>query len=129
MMPGNNRSFAGKVAFVSGAANGIGRAAALAFAGEGVSIAVADISEQGNQETARMIEKAGACALAVRCNVSLDKEVKAALEKTTETFGRLDFAFNNAGVEQPIMPAADLTEEEWDRIVGINLRSVFLCMK
>ena len=128
-MPGKNGSFAGKVAFVTGAANGIGRAAALAFAREGASVVVADISEQGNQETARMIEKAGGRALAVRCDVSRDKDVKAALEKTIETFGRLDFAFNNAGVEQPITPAADLTEEEWDRIVGINLRSVFLCMK
>jgi NAD(P)-dependent dehydrogenase (short-subunit alcohol dehydrogenase family) len=61
--------------------------------------------------------------------VSRDNDVKTALKKTVETFGRLDFAFNNAGVEQPVTPAADLSEEEWDRIVDINLRSVFLCMK
>ena len=76
-----------------------------------------------------MIEEAGGRALAIKCDVSRDNDVKAALKKTIETFGRLDFAFNNAGVEQPITPAADLTEEEWDRIVDINLRSVFLCMK
>ena len=124
-----NGSYAGKVAFVTGAASGIGRATALAFAREGASVVVADISEQGNQETARMIEEAGGRALAVRCDVSRAEDVKAALEKTIETFGRLDFAFNNAGVEQPITAAADLTEEEWDRIIGINLRGVFLCMK
>jgi NAD(P)-dependent dehydrogenase (short-subunit alcohol dehydrogenase family) len=124
-----NESFAGKVAFVTGAANGIGRAAALAFAREGVSVVAADISERGNQETARMIETAGGRALAVKCDVSRNNDVKTALEKTAETFGRIDFAFNNAGVEQPVTPAADLTEEEWDRIVDVNLRGVFLCMK
>ena len=120
---------AGKVAFVTGAANGIGRAATLAFARVGVSVVAADVSERGNQETARMIEEAGGRALAITCDVSRDHDVKAALDNTIESFGRLDFAFNNAGVEQPIRPAADLTEQEWDRIVDINLRSVFLCMK
>ncbi len=128
-MPNDNESFAGKVAFVTGAANGIGRAAALAFAREGAGVVAADLSEHGNQETARMIEEAGGRALAIKCDVSRDNDVKAALEKTIETFGRLDFAFNNAGVEQPITPTAELTEEQWDRIVDINLRSVFLCMK
>jgi NAD(P)-dependent dehydrogenase (short-subunit alcohol dehydrogenase family) len=128
-MPSENGSFAGKVAFVTGAANGIGRAAALAFSREGASVVVADISEQGNQETARMIEEAGGRALAVRCDVSRAEDVKAALDKAVEAFGRLDFAFNNAGSEQAITATADLTEEEWDRIVRVNLRSVFLCMK
>ena len=89
----------------------------------------ADLSEHGNQETARMIEEAGGRALAIKRDVSRDSDVETALEKTVETFGRLDFAFNNAGVEQPITPTAELTEEQWDRIVDINLRSVFLCMK
>lgn len=128
-MPNGQGSFAGKVAFVTGAANGIGRAAALAFAREGAGVVAADVSEQGNQETARLIEEAGGRALAVRCDVSRAEDVKAALDRTVGTFGRLDFAFNNAGVEQPIMPAADLTEEEWDRIVAIDLRGVFLCMR
>jgi NAD(P)-dependent dehydrogenase (short-subunit alcohol dehydrogenase family) len=128
-MPDDKGSFAGKVAFVTGAANGIGRAAALAFAHEGVIVVAADLSEHGNQETARMIEEAGGRALPVKCDVSRDNDVKVVLEKTVETFGRLDFAFNNAGVEQPITPTADLTQEEWDRIVDINLRGVFLCMK
>ena len=99
-MPTNEKgSFAGKVAFVTGAASGIGRAAALAFAREGASVVVADVSEQGNQETARLIEEHGGRALAVRCDVTRAEDVKAALDKTVEAFGRLDFAFNNAGVE------------------------------
>src|SRR5256884_894632 len=121
--------FTGKVAFVTGAANGIGRAAALAFAREGASVVVADVSEQGNQETARMIEEAGGRALAIRCDVTRTEDVKAALDKAVEAFGRLDFAFNNAGVEQATAPLADITEEEWDRIISIDLRGVFLCMK
>ena len=128
-MPNEKGSFAGKVALVTGAANGIGRAAALPFAREGASVVVADVSEQGNQETARLIEEAGGRALAVRCDVSRAEDVKAALDQAVGTFERLDFAFNNAGVEQPIMATADLTEMEWDRIVDINLRDVFLCMR
>jgi len=128
-MTNHNGSFADKVAFVTGAANGIGRAAALAFAREGASVVVADVSEQGNQETARLIEKAGGRALAVSCDVTRAEDVRAALDKTVEAFGRLDFAFNNAGVEQPVKPAADLAEEEWNRIIDIDLRGVFLCMK
>ena len=128
-MPNEKGSFAGKVAFVTGAANGIGRAAALAFAREGASVVVADVAEQGNQDMARIIEEAGGLALAVRCDVARAEDVTAALDQTAETFGRLDFAFNNAGVEQPIMATAQLTEKEWDRIVGINLRGVFLCMR
>src|SRR3712207_1293725 len=95
----NNGGFTGKAAFVTGAANGIGRAAALAFAREGASVVVADVSEQGIRETARLIKQAGGRALAVRCDVTRAEDVKAALDKTAETFGRLDFAFNNAGIE------------------------------
>jgi len=85
--------------------------------------------EAGNQETAHLVEQAGGRVLAVRCDVSREAEVKAALDKAVETFGRLDIAFNNAGVEQPIRALADLTVEDWDRIAGIDLRGVFLCMK
>ncbi len=129
MLPNSNGNFTGKVAFVTGAANGIGRATALAFAREGANVVVADISEQGNQETARMIEDLGGRSLAVKCNVTQAEDVKAALDKTIETFGRLDFAFNNAGVEQKNAATAEIEAQEWDRIVDINLRGVFLCMK
>ncbi len=129
MTANQHGSFAGKVAFVTGAANGIGRAAALAFAREGASVVVADVAEQGNQETARMIEAAGGRALTVRCDVTRVEDMKRALDRTIETFGGLDAAFNNAGVEQGLTATADVTEAEWDRIIGINLGGVFLCMK
>src|SRR4051794_17971378 len=121
---------AGKVAFVTGAANGIGRAAALTFAREGASVVAADVSEQGNQETARLVEQLGVRGLAVRCDVSRAEDVKGALNKTAEAFGRLDFAFNNAGIEpKKPAPTAEYDEEEWRQIIEINLRGVFLCLK
>ena len=129
MTTNQNGNFTGKVAFVTGAAGGIGRATALAFAREGASVVAADVSGQENQETARMIEELGGRALAIRCDVTRAEDVNAALDTTIETFGRLDAAFNNAGVEQATAPTADITEEEWDRVVAINLRGVFLCMK
>ena len=89
----------------------------------------ADVSGQDNQETARMIEELGGRALAIRCDVTRAEDVKAALDTTVERFGRLDTAFNNAGVEQATAATADISEEEWDRVVAINLRGVFLCMK
>src|SRR5438876_4236569 len=124
-----NGSFTGRVAFVTGAANGIGRATALAFAREAANVVVADVAEEGNHETSRMIGELGGHALAVRCDVSRPEDVKAALDKALEAFGRLDFAFNNAGVEQPITAGAEITEEEWNHIIRINLSGVFLCMK
>jgi NAD(P)-dependent dehydrogenase (short-subunit alcohol dehydrogenase family) len=124
-----NGSFAGKVAFVTGAGSGMGRTTALAFAREGASVVLADVSDQGNQETARMIEELGRRSLAVRCDVTRSEDVQAALNQAVGAFGRLDIAFNNAGAEQKPGVTADVTEEEWDRILAINLRSVFLCMK
>src|SRR5918995_921219 len=129
MATNRNANFAGKVAFVTGAASGIGRAAALAFAREGAAVVAADVSEQGNQETARLIEEQGGRALAVRCDVTRAEDVKAALAKSIETCGRLDFAFNNAGIEpRKPAPIAEYEEEEWDLIFDINLRGMFLCM-
>jgi len=122
-------TFKGKVAFVTGAASGIGHAAALAFAREGASVVIADMNEQGNQETVRMIEERGGRALAVRCDVTRVEDVRRALDAAIETFGQLDYAFNNAGIEYTIKAMADIAEEEWDRIMAIDLRGVFLCMK
>jgi NAD(P)-dependent dehydrogenase (short-subunit alcohol dehydrogenase family) len=129
MAANQNGSYTGKVAFVTGAGSGIGRTTALAFAREGASVVVADMSEQGNRETAHMIEELGGRTLAVRCDVTRAEDVRSVLERTIETFGRLDVAFNNAGVEQEEAATAELAEEVWDRVVDTNLRGVFLCMK
>src|SRR5438270_2352488 len=100
MTMNENKFYTRNVAFVTGGGSGIGRATALAFAREGASVTVADVSEQGSQETAHLIEEKGGHALAVKCDVTRVEDVKAALDQTIEAFGRLDFAFNNAGVEQ-----------------------------
>jgi NAD(P)-dependent dehydrogenase (short-subunit alcohol dehydrogenase family) len=128
-MPDQNGELARKVAFVTGAASGIGRITAVAFAQRGASVGVADIDQQRNHETASMINEVGGQAIAVRCDVTRGEDVQAALDQTVEAFGRLDYAFNNAGAEQQPKPTAQITEEEWDRIITINLRSVFLCLK
>jgi NAD(P)-dependent dehydrogenase (short-subunit alcohol dehydrogenase family) len=129
MATNRNDSYAGKVAFITGAGSGIGRATALVFARAGASVAIAGVPEQDHQETAHMIEEIGGRAFAVRCDVRHTEDIQQALQKTIETFGRLDIAFNNASVEQKSVPLADLTEAAWDRAVDIDLRGVFLCMK
>ena len=121
--------FAGKVAFVTGAAGGIGRATALAFARAGASVVVADVDDQANAETARLIRAVDGRVIAQRCDVTRAEDIRTALEAAVETFGGLDFAFNNAGIEQPTTPAADITEQDWDRVLAVSLRGVFLSMK
>ena len=128
-MPAETSAFAGKVAFVTGASSGIGRATALAFARAGAAVVVADVDVNGNQETAELIKELGGQALAVTCDVTKSQEVTSALERTVETFGRLDAAFNNAGIEQPVAPIGDISDEEFDRIVAVNLRGVFACIR
>jgi NAD(P)-dependent dehydrogenase (short-subunit alcohol dehydrogenase family) len=125
----NDKQFTGKVAFVTGAGSGIGRATALAFACQGAKVVVVDISQENSAETVRLIEEQGGSALAVRCDVSSAEDVKAALDQTIQEFGQLDYAFNNAGVEQRNSAVADFEEDEWNKIIDVNVRGVFLCMK
>lgn len=121
--------FSGKVAFVTGAGSGIGRATALAFAAAGASVTIADTSDAGLKETENLIKAVGAKVLSVRCDVTKSADIKSALDQTIAAFGRLDAAFNNAGIEQPGASIVDLTEEMLDRVLSVNLKSVFLCMK
>ncbi|MFF7047302.1 glucose 1-dehydrogenase [Streptomyces griseorubiginosus] len=121
--------FTGKVAFVTGAASGIGRATAVAFARAGADVALADLSEEGLKETAQLVEGAGGQVLTLLCDVTDEDDVKAALAGTLKTFGRLDAAFNNAGVEQLVKHAVEISKSEWDRVLGGSLTGVFLCMK
>jgi NAD(P)-dependent dehydrogenase (short-subunit alcohol dehydrogenase family) len=124
-----DRPFEGKVALVTGAASGIGRASSLAFARGGAKVAVADINVDGGEETVRMIEAAGGEALFVRTDVSQAADVAALIESVVQRFGRLDCAHNNAGILGRFAPTADCAEEEFDRTIAINLRGVFLCLK
>jgi NAD(P)-dependent dehydrogenase (short-subunit alcohol dehydrogenase family) len=123
------RRFAGKVAVVTGAGSGIGRATAIAFAVEGAEVVLADIDTVGNEETARLVAEHGGRVLAVRCDVTSSSDIRGAVEQTLREFGRLDVAFNNAGIEQPPAPLVDISEDEWTRLLDIDLRSAFLCMK
>jgi len=125
----NSKRFEGKVAFITGAASGIGRATAIAFATEGARVAVLDRSETALRETLEGIKATGAEVLAIACDVSKPDEVKVAVTRTVEAFGRIDCAFNNAGVENKATPLAEIEIEEWDRVLGINLRGTFVCMK
>ncbi|MBM4445155.1 MAG: SDR family oxidoreductase [Chloroflexi bacterium] len=118
-----------KVALVTGGSSGIGRAAALAFAREGARVVVSDIVEEGGRETLDMIRKAGGEAIFVKVDVIRAEEVEAMVKRTVETYGRLDCAFNNAGVGGEIATIENSREEVWDRVLAINLKSVWLCMK
>jgi NAD(P)-dependent dehydrogenase (short-subunit alcohol dehydrogenase family) len=124
-----NLSFDNKVALVSGAATGMGLATAQAFAEAGAAVVLADVKEDAVQAAAEKLVAAGHKALAVRCDVSDDAQVAAMVDRTVAEFGRLDAAFNNAGVMARIAPTADSTREDWDRVIGINLRGVWSCMK
>src|SRR5438034_7655152 len=124
-----NISFENQVALVTGAGSGMGLATAKAFAGAGASVVLADIDEQAVRKAAEELVSAGKMALAVRCNVAEEAEVAAMIAQTVSTFGRLDAAFNNAGIQSPAVETADASGEEFERVNGINLRGVWNCMK
>ncbi len=124
-----DRQLLGRVALVTGGATGIGRATALAFAREGAHLAIADIDETESAETERQCAALGAQVLRIRADIALTTEVERMVASTVERFGRLDCAFNNAGISGELAAHADSSEENWDRVVGINLKGVWACMK
>jgi NAD(P)-dependent dehydrogenase (short-subunit alcohol dehydrogenase family) len=121
--------FEGKVALVTGGSAGIGRATALVFAATGARVVVADVNAEGGEDTARQVRQAGGEAIFVKTDVASAAEVRALIEETVGTYGRLDYACNNAGVEGPQAPTADYSQETWQRVIAINLTGVWLCMK
>ncbi len=119
----------GKVAIVTGGASGIGRAACLLYAREGAKVVVSDVDDAGGQAAVRAVEAAGSQATFVRCDVSRPEDCRALVERTVERFGRLDVAFNNAGIGGEINRTAEYSLEGWHKVTAINLSGVFSCMK
>jgi NAD(P)-dependent dehydrogenase (short-subunit alcohol dehydrogenase family) len=119
----------GKVALVTGAASGIGRMSALTLAREGAQVVVSDIRVEGGQQTVSLIEKADGQATFVQADVSKAGDVEAMIERTIESYGQLDYAFNNAGIEGELASTVDYSKDMWDRVLSVNLTGVWLCMK
>ncbi|MEG0858000.1 MAG: SDR family oxidoreductase [Pseudomonas sp.] len=122
-------TFSGQVALVTGGAAGIGRATAQAFAAEGLKVVVADLDAAGGEGTVELIRAAGGEALFIACNVTREVDVQQMLARTIEVYGRLDYAFNNAGIEIEQGRLAEGSEAEFDAIMGVNVKGVWLCMK
>ena len=123
-------SLEGKVALVTGGGSGIGRASALAFIREGAKVVLADVNTSGGEETLDRIKGMGGEAIFVRADVSSAAAVEAMVSRTVESYGRVDCAFNNAGISVPMRgPMHEFPEEMWDRVVNINMKGVWLCMK
>jgi NAD(P)-dependent dehydrogenase (short-subunit alcohol dehydrogenase family) len=119
----------GKVTLITGGGSGIGQATALRAASEGAKIMIADYVPEGAERTVRMIKEAGGEASCLAADVSITKQVEVMVSKTVETYGRIDCAFNNAGIEGKFDSTIECTEENFDRVIAIDLKAVWLCMK
>ena len=119
----------GKVALVTGAGSGIGKASAVTIAKEGAKVVVSDVVTDSGEETVRIIEDAGGEAIFVNADVSVADEVEALVKVAVETYGRLDCAHNNAGIVGPVANTHEYPEEAWDDVIRVNLKGVWLCMK
>jgi NAD(P)-dependent dehydrogenase (short-subunit alcohol dehydrogenase family) len=124
-----SRTFEDKVALVTGGSSGIGQATALAFGRAGARVVVADVAEDGGEETVELIKKAGSAAIFVHTDVAKATDVAALIRAAVSTYGRLDYAFNNAGIDGEMAPTADCSEANWDHVLATNLKGVWLCMK
>lgn len=123
------QQFKQKVAMITGGGSGIGRAAALAFAREGARVAVADITEEGGNETVRLVESAGGTARFFKVDVTRSDQVQALISGIVSQWGRLDITLNNAGVDNDMKPIVETSEAEFDRVMAVNVKGVWLCMK
>lgn len=124
-----DEDFAGKVALVTGAGSGIGRATALAFAKAGARVVVNDRNADGGDETVAQIKAAGGDAVLVIADVSNAEDVDRMVAETVDHFGRLDFAFNNAGIEGAASQLAETSESEWNKVIAVNLTGTWLCLR
>jgi NAD(P)-dependent dehydrogenase (short-subunit alcohol dehydrogenase family) len=123
------RRFENKVVLITGAASGIGRVTALSFAQDGALLILADIDEAGGYETQKLVAGLGAAAHFVLTDVSHTDDVAAMVQAAVDEYGRIDIAFNNAGIEGDVVRTADVTEADFDRIMAVNVKGVWLCMK
>ncbi|MEK2646215.1 SDR family oxidoreductase [Bdellovibrio sp. BCCA] len=128
-MPGLAYNYSGKVVLVTGSGSGIGRATALAFAQEGAWVAVSDLNEEGGLQTMEMILKNGGEATFFPCDVSNPRSIQNLVEHVEKRMGKIDSAFNNAGIEGEQALITECSEENWEKVINVNLRSIWLCMK
>ena len=125
----SNHSFHNQIVLVTGAASGIGQATAFDFAEKGAKVVISDTDSKKGEESAALIQKKGGEALFIKCDISQESDVQKLIQEITKKYGRLDIAFNNAGIEGAQASTHECTNENWDKVISINLKGTWLCMK